>query len=174
MAHLHGRHDTYPHVECGPALTLHMCTMQRYVNETVAKQCGGKPECPDVQLSQKTYDQLTGVEVTSLCEKCFDLGQKTGCESTHFCPEETGYPWCGDRQVRARARVCVCALSTLGGVLNATVCPASTVLPAKQGHSRTCSFIWLPGYLCSCLCPCWCAYERMCVCVCVCAVCVCQ
>lgn len=65
----------------------------------MAEKCGGKPECPDLQLSPKTYDQLTGVEVTDLCEKCFDLGNKTGCETTHFCPEETGYPWCADKQM---------------------------------------------------------------------------
>lgn len=72
---------------------------QQYVNKTVAVKCGGKPECPDKQLSEKEYDQLSGAEVTQLCEQCFDLGKKTGCETTHFCPEETGYPWCGDKQL---------------------------------------------------------------------------
>ena len=53
--------------------------------------------------ARRPHIQLTGVEVTGLCEKCFDLGNKTGCETTHFCPEETGYPWCADKQMACDA-----------------------------------------------------------------------
>lgn len=70
------------------ALTLECC--QQYVNSSVAEQCGGKPECPDKQMSKKTYDQLSGTAVSLLCDACFDLGAASGCETIHFCPEETG------------------------------------------------------------------------------------
>lgn len=88
--------DTGPGVKPG-STTLECC--QQYVNESVALQCSGKHECPDKQMSQRPYTKLTGSEVTALCEACFDLGSKTGCDTTHFCPEETGYPWCADRQL---------------------------------------------------------------------------
>jgi hypothetical protein len=58
----------------------------------VAVKCSGKPECPDKQQSEKTYQELTGEEVTTLCEECFAMGRTTGCRDTHFCPEVTGYP----------------------------------------------------------------------------------
>ncbi|CAE8700722.1 unnamed protein product [Polarella glacialis] len=81
--------------------TVECC--QQYVNETVAAQCGRTPECPDKQMSEKTYEELTGAEISAFCESCFDAGGKTGCTSTHFCPEETGYPWCGDKRLACDA-----------------------------------------------------------------------
>ena len=79
------------------SLTLDCC--QQYANASVAEQCGGKPECPDRQMSQKTYQQLSGAEVSKLCDACFDLGANSSCKTIHFCPEETGYPWCSTKQM---------------------------------------------------------------------------
>jgi hypothetical protein len=74
------------------SVSLECC--QQYANETVAKQCGSAPECPDKQMSKKEYSQLSGTAVSLLCQACFTLAATTGCEDTHFCAEETGYPWC--------------------------------------------------------------------------------
>ena len=85
--------DTGPGTNPG-STTLACC--QQYADPAVAEACSGKHECPDKEESDKEYAQLTGAEVTALCGTCFDLGNATGCNSTHFCPEETGFPWCGD------------------------------------------------------------------------------
>ena len=83
------------------SVSLECC--QQYVNKSVAIQCGGKPECPDVQQSKTVYDKLSGAQVTAMCEACFDLGAKSGCTNTHFCPEETGFPWCADKTMACDA-----------------------------------------------------------------------
>ena len=79
------------------SLSLECC--HQYVNETVGKQCGSAPECPDKQMSQKEYEKLDGDTVSELCEACFTLGKSTGCQDTHFCAEETGFPWCSDKEM---------------------------------------------------------------------------
>jgi hypothetical protein len=79
------------------SVSLECC--QQYANATVAKQCGSKPACPDKQMSDKEYEKLSGAEVSDLCEQCFALGKQTGCEDTQFCAEETGFPWCSDKQM---------------------------------------------------------------------------
>jgi len=55
--------------------------------------------CPDKQESDKEYEQLTGAQMTALCESCFDLIDKSKCKTGKFCPEVTGYPWCGDKSL---------------------------------------------------------------------------
>jgi hypothetical protein len=50
-------------------------------------------------MSSKTYNKLSGANITSLCEECFDLAARKSCKDAKFCPMLTGYPWCGDHKL---------------------------------------------------------------------------
>ena len=76
-----------------PGSTSMFCC-QQYVNSSVSSQCGGSgpgpANCPDNSMSNMTYGQLSGAEVSELCDECFAEGEKVGCTDSHFCPELTG------------------------------------------------------------------------------------